>query len=48
VKYTVWVAVDGGLVVGSLALRGLLAGERRLGQAAQRVLGGVGLSMSPS
>ena len=39
------VAVDGGLVVGSLALRGLLAGERRLGQAAQRVAvaGWVGL-----
>jgi hypothetical protein len=39
------IAVDGGLVVGSLALRGLLAGERRLGQAAQRVevTGWVGL-----
>ena len=39
------VAVDGGLVVGSLTLRGLLAGERRLGQAAQRVevTGWVGL-----
>src|SRR5215218_5623183 len=37
------VAVDGGLVVGPLALRGLLAGERRLGQAAQRVAGMVGL-----
>jgi hypothetical protein len=37
------VAVDGGLVVGPLALRGLLAGERRLGQAAQRVAGRVGL-----
>lgn len=33
------VAVDGGLVVGSPALRGLLAGERRLGQAAQGVAG---------
>lgn len=31
------VAVDGGLVVGPLALRGLLAGERRLGQTAERV-----------
>jgi hypothetical protein len=39
------VAVDGGLVVGPLALRGLLAGERRLGQVAQRVAvtGWVGL-----
>ena len=41
------VAVDGGLVVGSLALRGLLAGERRLGQVAQRVevTGWVGLAL---
>jgi hypothetical protein len=31
------VAVDGGLIVGPLALCRLLAGERRLGQAAQRV-----------
>jgi hypothetical protein len=37
------VAVDGGLVVGSLSLCRLLAGERRLGQAAQRVAGWVGL-----
>jgi hypothetical protein len=39
------VAVDGGLVVGSLALCRVLAGERRLGQAAQRVevTGWVGL-----
>jgi hypothetical protein len=39
------VAVDGGLVVGSLALCRLLAGERRLGQVAQRVAvtGWVGL-----
>jgi hypothetical protein len=39
------VAVDGGLVVGSLALCRLLAGERRLGQVAQRVevTGWVGL-----
>jgi hypothetical protein len=39
------VAVDGGLVVGPLALCHLLAAERRLGQAAQRVkvVGSVGL-----
>jgi len=39
------VAVDGGLVVGSLALSCLLAGERCLGQVAQRVevTGWVGL-----
>jgi hypothetical protein len=39
------VAVDGGLVVGPLALSRLLAGERRLGQVAQRVAvtGWVGL-----
>jgi hypothetical protein len=39
------VAVDGGLVVGSLALRGLLAAQRRPDQAAQRVAvaGWVGL-----
>jgi hypothetical protein len=39
------VAVDRGLVVGSLALCRLLAGERRLGQVAQRVevTGWVGL-----
>jgi hypothetical protein len=39
------VAVDGGLVVGPLALCRLLAGERRLGQVAQRVevTGWVGL-----
>jgi hypothetical protein len=37
------VAVDAGLVVGPLALCRLLAGERRLGQAAQRVAGRVGL-----
>jgi hypothetical protein len=37
------VTVYGGLVVGSLALCRLLAGERRLGQAAQRVAGRVGL-----
>jgi hypothetical protein len=39
------VAVDGGLVVGSLALCRLLAGECRLGQVAQRVAvtGWVGL-----
>ena len=39
------VAVDGGLVVSPLALRRLLAAERRLGQAAQRVkvVGSVGL-----
>src|SRR5512133_2547574 len=37
------VAVDGGLVVGPLALSRLLAGERRLGQAAQPVACRVGL-----
>jgi hypothetical protein len=37
------VAVDGGLAVGPLALSRLLAGERRLGQTAQRVAGRVGL-----